>query len=834
MDNQPKNHLRIDGYNENLPFKYPKEPMGSSKIAIQNRAIHGQRLANQLDLIRQELQLDKKIELPNNIIRDDVVYVEFTSEWGFELAFKSLDKDSFSSTDFQLVNIREERNENAQYRYHAVVMVREGGISSFIKKINEYLNENTFKTDKDTFERIETENPKHKKLFNNINTIQKATLKAFWTDAPEISFPETEDSIWWEVWFRRTNNDRERLSNVFKNLTAIGCTIGQSELLLTEHIVRLVKGTVSQLSQSLLLLDILAELRKPQEIADFINHKSITHEDKKMYLDDLIKRTEVLTNESSVLVCLLDSGVNNSHPLLLPFLPDSNLYTYKDAWGVLDSYPRVGHGTAVAGLAIYGDLTEALSTPANIQVFHGLESYKIIHLNDPNDPELYGAITEGAVNTPLIDRPFNTRVYCMTVTVKSLAFKGRPSAWSASLDKIAFGSAFEPVYPNVFIVSSGNVEILKHDEYLTKNNLESVHDPAQAYNAISVGAYTRKMGKGLRTLAKNGGMSPSNSTSLLWESQWPNKPDIVFEGGNYSTDGEDISYHEDLELLSLHSKYPNFIFQSFCDTSAAAGLAAKMAAEIITKYPNLWPETVRGLMIHSADWTNEMLGNKQLKKFNDTDKRNLLRTYGYGAPNLNKALNSANNSLTLIAEREIKPYKKEGSVGQYNDYHLFQLPWPKDVLRNLQEADATLTITLSYYIEPNPGAKRYASDFQYHSHSLDFAVIKAGEKQEVFERRISGATELPVEEINRKGEKWLLGQASSKGSIRKDLITISAIEMSERNIIAVYPKNGWYKTRKKLNRFDSVVRYSLIVNLHTVEADIYTPVLNMIPVENLV
>ena len=104
MDNQPKSHLRIDGYNENLRFKYPKEPMGSSKVAIQNRAIHGQRLANQLDLIRQELQLDKEIELPNNIIRDDVIYVEFTSEWGFELAFKSLDKDSFISNSFSFCN----------------------------------------------------------------------------------------------------------------------------------------------------------------------------------------------------------------------------------------------------------------------------------------------------------------------------------------------------------------------------------------------------------------------------------------------------------------------------------------------------------------------------------------------------------------------------------------------------------------------------------------------------------------------------------------------------------------------------------------------------------
>jgi hypothetical protein len=57
---------------------------------------------------------------------------------------------------------------------------------------------------------------------------------------------------------------------------------------------------------------------------------------------------------------------------------------------------------------------------------------------------------------------------------------------------------------------------------------------------------------------------------------------------------------------------------------------------------------------------------------------------------------------------------------------------------------------------------------------------------------------------------------------------MSAIEMSQRHTIAVYPKNGWYKTRKKLNKFNEVVRYSLIVSIQTEGADIYTPVLNKI------
>ncbi len=41
-------------------------------------------------------------------------------------------------------------------------------------------------------------------------------------------------------------------------------------------------------------------------------------------------------------------------------------------------------------------------------------------------------------------------------------------------------------------------------------------------------------------------------------------------------------------------------------TSAATAQAAYLAASILADYPNLWPETVRALIVHSADWTPAM------------------------------------------------------------------------------------------------------------------------------------------------------------------------------------------------------------------------------------
>ena len=828
----PKKHIRFNGYYNALEYKYPKNSFGPTFTEKdRNRNVHGNNILRQLEQIKNKFNIPEEVPLPQGIIRDDVLYVEFVSDWNYPLKFESLEQDKAEGL-FQLLNIREEQrvvDELIEYRYHVTVMMTEGGVSAFIKKVKEYLTKNIFYKGEDTG------NPRNHSLLNNIQTIQSATLQSFWTDSPEIPFPNQNANVWWEVWFRKTNDDGVKINNVLENLRITGVEVGASELIFAEHRVRLVKGTALQLSQSLVLLDNLAELRKPQETADFISHKNDTYTEQRAWADDLAQRTQVQLDDNSVLICLLDSGVNNSHPLIFPFLPDERLYSYNAAWGKTDGWPGGGHGTGVAGLALYGDLVDALATPHQIQILHGIESFKIIHNTDPNDPKLYGAVTEFATSAPIIDRPNSPRVFCMTITDREFAFKGRPSAWSAAVDKITFGSALDPITPQLFILSGGNVEINIHNEFPDKNHLESVHDPGQAYNAITVGTYTRKdridPATGYSHLAQNGGMAPTNSTSILWDRQWPLKPDIVMEGGNSSTNGTNVSDHESLKLLSTDKEHNRFLFTPFGDTSGAAALAAKMAAELKTEYPEYWPETIRALMIHSATWTDTMLNGQSINTFNELNRINLLRSVGYGVPNKEKALFSARNSLTIIAERTIQPYKLLKTSPIYNEYHLFKLPWPTDILRDtLFDQDVTLKVTLSYYIEPNPGSRRYANNFQYHSHVLDFAVIKPNETEAVFKRRISAATELPDDEINGEGENWTIGRVRSKGSVKKDFITMSGADMAQRNCIAIYPKNGWYKTRKKLGKTESIIRYSLIISIETpnTDIDIYTPVLNQI------
>lgn len=835
----PKRHIRFEGFSSSLPYTYPRNnfPPGVGPVE-RNRNMHGNRILAQLENLRERFNIPEDVDLPNKIVRDDAIYVDFTSAWGYQLKLESLDQDNVAAS-FQILNIREEQDEDDEgvvFRYHVTLMMTPGGVSKFIKKVRDYLDKNII------WKGVDTGNPRNYALLNNIDIIQSATLQSFWIEAPEIPFPEEDQDIWWEVWFRKTTNDQFKIRRVLDNLEAVGALVGIGELVFAEHRVRLIKGTANQLSQSLLLLDNLSELRKPQETADFIFHRNEDHQDNAQWVDDLLNRTDIAFDANSVLICLMDSGVNNNHPLIAPFLPDARLYSYKpDDWGTSDGWPHGGHGTGVAGLALYGDIIDAMADPGRINILHGIESFKIIHANEENNPILYGSITELAATTPIVDLPDQPRVFCLTITNQYLAFEGRPSAWSAAIDKITFGSFLVPRFPQLMVASSGNVSINNHHEFPTNNYLESVHDPAQAYNVITVGSYTRKdrinPHTGYRHLALNGAMAPSNSTTTTWDHQWPIKPDIVMEGGNSATNGVHVIEHPELKLLSTDSEYPAFTFIPFGDTSGAAGLAAKLAAELRSAYPQYWPETIRGLMIHSAEWTSAMLGNRRIEVLSELERKNLLRSVGYGVPVLDNALYSANNSLTLIAEREIQPYRLEGSTTKTNEYHLFELPWPTAILENeLFDQNVTLKVTLSYYIEPNPGSrnKRYATHFHYHSHSLDFAVIKRGERLDVFKRRISAAAEQPEEDLNNADEPWVIRRVRSRGSIKKDFITMSGADMARRNYLAIFPNAGWYRTRKKLNRVNEVVRYSLIVTIETPNnnVDIYTPVLNLI--ENIV
>ena len=92
----------------------------------------------------------------------------------------------------------------------------------------------------------------------------------------------------------------------------------------------------------------------------------------------------------------------------------------------------------------------------------------------------------------------------------------------------------------------------------------------------------------------------------MWDSRWPIKPEILLEGGNAITDGSNVDTCDDVSLLTTNWKPVIRPFATLNATSSATAQAANIAARLMVAYPKLWEETIRGLMVHSAKWTDKM------------------------------------------------------------------------------------------------------------------------------------------------------------------------------------------------------------------------------------
>ncbi|WP_295232379.1 S8 family peptidase [Sediminibacterium sp.] len=816
-----RDHVVLQGRTETFP--YTSNLSARNHLTIRqglNRTEQGNYVRNQLVAAVEEFGPTEDGEF---------VYIVFQSPPGFDL---DLDKFDGASQNIRLASYHKRYvngNPEDGYYYEATVFLNKRAISQFLRKIEKYIEKDV----------EEGKNPPNLSLIANINEIRAATLESFWQE-PELPFPEAGQSIWWEIWLSRGIEETSaEIQPMLDNLSNADLQIGKNILSFPEHFVFLIRGTSEQLGTTVLYFDRLSELRKPRDTADFFTDLDLAGQ--QAWLNDLRQRVDNLTNQSQVSICLLDTGINRGHDLLQDLVPIKNVSAVNAAWTSNDTSDGTGHGTPMAGLALYGDLTDLLGIQDRIQIYHHLESIKLIERGQPHTPELYGAVTIEAVSRAVLMNPQHKRVVCMAITTDAIDHAGKPSSWSSAVDQLLFGSVDERNTNTLMFISSGNVAIDDRINFPLVNDDCSIEDPAQAFNAITVGGYTLKDNLDLvnhphsTVLARRGGMSSCNTTSVHWFSGWCKKPDIVMESGNHAVNAGNLQSQDKLEVLSISKGgVGRNNFKLFGDTSGATALASKFAAELYVAYPNLWPETIRGLMIHSADWTPAMLNNRQIWQLNTQEQAKLLQRVGYGVPNMQKARYSANNSLSLIAERSLKPYKRDegGSYIATDEFHLFDLPWPQEVLEDMLDQQVTLKLTLSYYIEPKPGTRNYNIAASYSSHNLRFKVIDRGENPEFFKGRVSKA--MKQEGYQAEGtEHWILGdEVRNRGSIHKDLWRCSAADLATRNKIAVYPIGGWWKNSKRLKRYENTIRYSLIVTIEAenVEVDILTPVLNQIAI----
>ena len=811
-------HIYLTNNGRREQFTWPRGGGGRVALPQRDRAAHAARLEEALTSAIAAAAEQATARNPDIAGGQSGFYLEF--DIGKEqraLLDKLEDKRGRAHIELAAVRPAEADPEN---RLSATVFVPEAKRELYLKKVEEYRTEET-----------PTGKPKNEPLVASLQDVRLAQARSLFTDDIQL-FPSASQQAWWEVWLRTGAQPiLERAANILN-------------IVLREHVVRfperevlIALATPAQIGMIVANTDAIAELRLARDTPSvFLAMDSLEQRD---WNDELADRL-VLPADDAPSVCILDSGSTRLHPLIEPFLAAADQQAWNGVWQVEDTSTQWrGHGTRMSGLALYGDLSAPLVSSDPINLSHVLESVKILPDQGANDPDLYGYITVEAVSRAEIHAPERARVFCLAVTSAGEHWRGRPSSWSAAVDELAYGNGTDQRFVTI---SAGNLNALyPAAEYLDQNDAAPIQSPAQAWNALTVGAVTEKCTivdatfVGWAPLATAGDLSPLSRTSLTWQHEWPIKPDVVFEGGNYGVNpaNGDSDHLDDLALLTTNNRLQTGYFNVISDTSAATALAARMGAQILADRAELWPETVRGLIVHSADWTPAMRGHLPINP-TQSDKRLLLRRYGYGVPDLAKAIRSQPNDVTLVIESAMQPFFLDGSTIKTRDMILHELPWPAGTLEALGEELVQLRVTLSYFVEPNPGERGWTKRHRYASHGLRFAVKRPEEDLDTFRGRINAAAqEEDGDYAGGQDDGWVMGpRLRDRGSLHSDIWEGTAADLANRHGIAVYPTGGWWREKMRLERYGREVRYALILTLRVQTAiDLYTEIRNSIGIE---
>ena len=796
----------------------------SDSYIPRDRKVHAEKLMNDLSAAINEAELQKQ----SCGSTSEGLYLEFDSALNEGFAVNSLEDER---QGVRLLNVHARDGITK-----AAVFIPDNKKDFYQKKIERYSDQN-----KDT----KKGEPSGKRLINNLEAIRVGDAHSLWSgDASEL--PLGNSRIWIEVWLSNSNHPAaDIVREFFGLLDNLGINHKEGALKFPERCVALIQANITDLNKLIACCDSLSELRPATTATSFFTDQM--GGEQRDWVDDLLARAEFQKGPS--VVCILDSGVNSKHPLLSPACDEKAVLSYDPDWGTADN---MRHGTSVAGLAIYGDLKSALESNKSVSVSHRFESVKIIEKGKENEPDLYGDVVMQAVSRIEVLFPERNRIICSAVTGDlSEVTDGHPTAWSAAVDELISRPGEENA--ELFLVSAGNVdENAQRDAgYPAANQIHSVRSPGQAWNAITVGGYIEDdlpapelVESGFSPVAPRGSLSPYSSTSLSWGKRTPVKPEILCPSGCMITNGSEYYSDPSLSVLSTSADFSKRPFEPFYATSAAVAYAAWMVSEIENAYPSFWPETIRALVIHSAEWTQQMKSYYCGKRPEDnkTDgRRKLLRTCGYGVPNLDRAIECASNRVNLIIEDELHPYLQEMGADnpKLNEMRYYRLPWPKEMLQGLDASTkARLKVTLSYYIEPSPSGIGWNDKYRYPSFGLRFDVNRGDENLGAFLKRINAYARGEDEHHSTSGSaQWYIGASNRDGgSIHSDFIETYATELSAIEYIAVYPIGGWWYTRKHLNKANSKARFSLVVSIETPSADVelYTAVLNQIELETKV
>ena len=591
---------------------------------------------------------------------------------------------------------------------------------------------------------------------DRIETIAAGTAATLWFDRRPL--PEAGRAIWWECWCWT-----DRAAHLVGPAERLGLRVSEQRLIFPDCVVIPVYGTRADIEKLLVHTDAIEKLRHASDTPHvFLSEMADLQ---RPLLQDLAGRITPAPADAPA-ACVLDSGTNRGHPLLVGSLDVADQHAVDETWGKDDHYADThgGHGTQMAGLALLGDLTHPVADQRQIVLGHRLETVTLLPPAAfvPTEPASYGYVTQQAISLPEVAAPERRRVFCMAVTNKDVP-GDRQTSWSAAMDQAAAGrmegEADDPTAPQrLILISGGNIDDDADAAAMRDGTQHPMEDPVQAWNPIGVGGFTD------RDIVAGPYLDGYEPLVGGRRSQ-PLQPHL---------DGMAVGDALEARGRIRGRQSGAAPGRRRCGLAGAVAVGAHHQCRLRRRSADVVLGDQRGdgrggPVCHVDHGRPSRLLARDGARLDGAQRpldaahaRAHRRCAESARPRISRSPASSasvcrawsgpcsrrSSDLALVAQATIQPFvlpTKRGKRGKlikagepkFNEVHIYRLPWPVERLQALGEKQVELKVTLSYFIEPSPGQLKPITPARYRSHGLRFDLQRRAENERTFLGRVN-------------------------------------------------------------------------------------------------
>lgn len=544
---------------------------------------------------------------------------------------------------------------------------------------------------------------------------------------------------------------------------------------------------------------------------DSIYSISTTHEN----IEDNYDLEIIAPNYNASNVCVIDSGIQESHRLISLAIDSQCSRSYVDGdISVVDYVVSSGHGTKVAGAILY---PYSIPKTGTYQLESKIQNARILDNNNRiSESKFAPALLEEIKH----DYP-DTRIFNLSVTDDSAYISTHMPSLAASIDKLTHENDI------LFIVAAGNLsessdiptnpgikEYIQagqnYPDYLN-NNYTKIANPGVSFFAITVGSISSAdfEDEDYKAIAGKDFISPFSRTGLgMWGSI---KPDVVEFGGDLAKNklSFELIKKEELspELVNSTIHGANAVGKYSNGTSFSTPKVSYIASRLQVEHPAETAQMYRALIIQSARLPEHCFNNPTLNDF---------RHYGYGIPDVNRALNNTTGRITFIQNGRVGPKKAD----------IYQLKIPDELKGEGKEFRVLVEVTLAFTAKTRITRK---GSHSYLSNWIEWQSSKYNEGYNSFRNRTIDYLDL-AEEVIEAGEieegldaiKWCIrenpawtnnGINRNNSTVQKSWAIIDPHQFADQFSLAVIGHVGWDKN------LSNKVPYALCVSFEALDTE---------------